>query len=124
MRSFWSGKSDAETLLQTVREVESANWKTQLEAGIDRIGIGDTTLYDHVLDCIIRLGLIPDRVRHLTRLEQYFALARSRTAFRHWKGPNDLIPNHYLVPKVAANAKPEATFADFLNGAAGKSPSR
>lgn len=50
LEALWSNKSDLETLLQTVRDVESANCKTKLEAGIDRIGIGDTTLYDHVLD--------------------------------------------------------------------------
>ena len=76
LETFWSGKSDAETLLQTIRDVESTNWKTQLEAGIDRISIGDTTLYDHVLDWSVRLGLISDRFRHLTGLDQYFAMAR------------------------------------------------
>lgn len=58
LEAFGSGKSNAQTLLQTVHEVEATNWKTQIEAGIDRIGIGDTTLYDHVLDWSIRLGLM------------------------------------------------------------------
>ncbi|QYO68118.1 sensor histidine kinase [Leptolyngbya sp. 7M] len=70
LEAFWSSKSDAESLLQTVRDVEFANWKTQLEAGIDRIGIGDTTLYDHVLDWTVRLGLIPERFQSLTGLDQ------------------------------------------------------
>ncbi|PMB24310.1 5-methyltetrahydropteroyltriglutamate--homocysteine S-methyltransferase [Fischerella thermalis CCMEE 5198] len=115
LEAFWSGKSDAETLLQTVREVEFANWTTQLEAGIDRIGIGDTTLYDHVLDWSVRLGLIPDRVRHLAGLEQYFALARGNDGvpaleMTKWFDTN----YHYLVPEIAADAQPEANFADFL----------
>ncbi|MEH1831669.1 MAG: hypothetical protein V7L29_06220, partial [Nostoc sp.] len=42
LEAFWSGKLEGESLLQTVRQVEESNWKTQLEAGIDRIGIGDT----------------------------------------------------------------------------------
>lgn len=37
LEAFWSGKSDAETLLQTVCEVEASNWKTQLEAGIQNL---------------------------------------------------------------------------------------
>jgi 5-methyltetrahydropteroyltriglutamate--homocysteine methyltransferase len=48
LEAFWSGKLEAESLLQTVTEVEEANWQTQLAAGIDRIGIGNATLYDHV----------------------------------------------------------------------------
>lgn len=52
----WSGNFKAETLLQTVHDVEAANWQTQLTADINQIGIGDTTLYDHVLDWSVRLG--------------------------------------------------------------------
>jgi len=115
LEAFWSGKSDAETLLQTVQGVESANWKTQLEVGIDRIGIGDTTLYDHVLDWSVRLGLIPDRFRHLAGLDQYFAMARGKDGIPALEMTKWFDTNyHYLVPEFAADAKPEANFADFL----------
>jgi 5-methyltetrahydropteroyltriglutamate--homocysteine methyltransferase len=115
LEAFWSNKSDAETLLQTVREVESANWKTQLEDGIDRIGIGDTTLYDHVLDWSVRLGLIPDRFRHLSGLDQYFAMARGKDGIPALEMTKWFDTNyHYLVPEIAADAQPEANFADFL----------
>lgn len=50
LEAFWSGKSDAEALLKTVQEVELASWKTQLEAGIDRIGIGDTSPLQEVTE--------------------------------------------------------------------------
>jgi 5-methyltetrahydropteroyltriglutamate--homocysteine methyltransferase len=115
LEAFWSSKSDAETLLQRVQAVESANWKTQLEAGIDRIGIGDNTLYDHVLDWSIRLGLIPDRFRHLSGLDQYFVMARGKDGvpaleMTKWFDTN----YHYLVPEIASDAQPEANFADFL----------
>jgi 5-methyltetrahydropteroyltriglutamate--homocysteine methyltransferase len=115
LEAFWSGKSDTETLLQTVREVEFANWKTQLEAGIDRIGIGDTTLYDHVLDWSVRLGLIPDRFRHLSGLDQYFAMARGKDGIPALEMTKWFDTNyHYLVPEIAADVEPEANFADFL----------
>ncbi len=115
LEAFWSSKSDAETLLKTVREVEFANWQTQLEAGIDRIGVGDSTLYDHVLDWSVRLGLIPDRFRHLSELDQYFAMARGEDdipalEMTKWFDTN----YHYLVPEIASDAQPEANFADFL----------
>ncbi len=115
LEAFWSGKSDTETLLQTVHEVEAFNWKTQLDAGIDRIGIGDTTLYDHVLDWSIRLGLIPDRFRHLSGLDQYFAMARGKDGIPALEMTKWFDTNyHYLVPEIAADSKPQATFADFL----------
>lgn len=115
LEAFWSSKSDAETLLQTVREIEFANWKTQLEAGIDHIGIGDTTLYDHVLDWSVRLGLIPDRFRHLSGLDQYFAIARGKDGIPALEMTKWFDTNyHYLVPEIAADAQPEANFADFL----------
>ncbi|MBF2079903.1 MAG: 5-methyltetrahydropteroyltriglutamate--homocysteine S-methyltransferase [Synechococcales cyanobacterium T60_A2020_003] len=115
LEAFWSNKSDAETLLQTVQEVEFSNWKTQLEAGIDRIGIGDTTLYDHVLDWTVRLGLIPDRFHPLAGLDQYFAMARGKDGIPALEMTKWFDTNyHYLVPEIAADAKPEANFADFL----------
>jgi 5-methyltetrahydropteroyltriglutamate--homocysteine methyltransferase len=115
LEAFWNNKSDMETLLQTVRAIESANWKAQLEAGIDRIGVGDNTLYDHVLDWSIRLGLIPDRFRHLAGLDQYFAMARGQDGIPALEMTKWFDTNyHYLVPEVASNAQPEANFADFL----------
>ncbi|MGI0495082.1 hypothetical protein ACN4EG_25130 [Alkalinema pantanalense CENA528] len=73
LEAFWSGKSDAESLLQKVREVEFANWKIQLEAGIDRIGIADTTLYDHVLNWSVRSHMCDsefgDIIQHIERLD-------------------------------------------------------
>jgi 5-methyltetrahydropteroyltriglutamate--homocysteine methyltransferase len=114
LEAFWSSKSDAETLLQTVREVEFANWQTQLQAGIDRIGIGDTTLYDHVLDWSVRLGLIPDHFRHLTGLDQYFAMARGRDGIPALEMTKWFDTNyHYLVPGIDQVLQP-ADFSDFL----------
>jgi len=114
LEAFWSHKSEAETLLQTVQDVEFANWKTQLEAGIDRIGIGDTTLYDHVLDWSVRLGLIPDRFRHLSGLDQYFAMARGKDGIPALEMTKWFDTNyHYLVPEIDRTFQP-ADFGDFL----------
>jgi 5-methyltetrahydropteroyltriglutamate--homocysteine methyltransferase len=115
LETFWSGKSDAETLLQIIHEIESTNWKAQISAGIDLISIGDTTLYDHVLDWTVWLGLIPERFQFLAGLEQYFAMARGKDGvpaleMTKWFDTN----YHYLVPEIAANASPQANFAEFL----------
>jgi 5-methyltetrahydropteroyltriglutamate--homocysteine methyltransferase len=114
LEAFWSNKSDAETLLQTMQEVEFFNWKAQLEAGIDRIGIGDTTLYDHVLDWTVRLGLSPDRFRHLSGLDQYFAMARGKGGIPALEMTKWFDTNyHYLVPEIDPVLQP-ADFSDFL----------
>ncbi|MGK7952490.1 MAG: 5-methyltetrahydropteroyltriglutamate--homocysteine S-methyltransferase [Xenococcaceae cyanobacterium] len=115
LESFWRNKITAESLLQTVREVEEASWKTQLAAGIDRIGIGDATLYDQVLDWAVRLGLIPQRFQAFTGLERYFAMARGKAGtpaleMTKWFDTN----YHYLVPEIDNNITPKADFTDFI----------
>jgi 5-methyltetrahydropteroyltriglutamate--homocysteine methyltransferase len=115
LEAFWSGKLEAESLLQTVTEVEEANWQTQLPLGIDRIGIGDATLYDHVLDWTVRLGLIPQRFQQLKGLARYFAMARGQgeipaLEMTKWFDTN----YHYLVPEITADIIPQADFTDFI----------
>jgi 5-methyltetrahydropteroyltriglutamate--homocysteine methyltransferase len=115
LESFWSGKLEAESLLQTVREVETASWKNQLAAGIDRIGIGDATLYDHVLDWTIRLGLIPQRFQAFTGLERYFAMARGKDNLAALEMTKWFDTNyHYLVPEINSDITPQADFTDLI----------
>ena len=61
LEGHWRGKVTADELLETFRAVQKQSAEAQLAANIDRIGVGDGTLYDHVLDWTIRLGFIPDR---------------------------------------------------------------
>ncbi|MBE9168306.1 5-methyltetrahydropteroyltriglutamate--homocysteine S-methyltransferase [Pleurocapsales cyanobacterium LEGE 06147] len=114
LEAFWSGKLEAESLLQTIREVEEASWKTQLVAGIDRIGIGDATLYDRVLDWTVRLGLIPQRFQQLTGLARYFAMARGKEEIPALEMTKWFDTNyHYLVPEINSDLLP-ADFGDYL----------
>ncbi|NMG11095.1 5-methyltetrahydropteroyltriglutamate--homocysteine S-methyltransferase [Brasilonema sp. UFV-L1] len=114
LEAFWSGKIAAESLLQTVREVEEANWKTQLDAGIDKIGIGDTTLYDHVLDWAFRFGFIPERFQQFSGLERYFVMARGQEGIPALEMTKWFDTNyHYLVPEIISETQ-SADFSDFL----------
>ncbi len=114
LEAFWSGKLEAELLLQTVREVEESNWKTQLETGIDFIGIGDTTLYDHVLDWTFRFGLIPKRFQQVSGLERYFTMARGKEGIPALEMTKWFDTNyHYLVPEIAEETL-SVDFSDFL----------
>jgi 5-methyltetrahydropteroyltriglutamate--homocysteine methyltransferase len=115
LESFWRSETTADNLLQTVKEVKEASWKTQLAAGIDRIGIGDATLYDHVLDWTIRLGLIPERFQAFTGLERYFAMARGKEGIPALEMTKWFDTNyHYLVPEINSDIIPKADFTDFL----------
>ncbi|PSO50440.1 MAG: 5-methyltetrahydropteroyltriglutamate--homocysteine S-methyltransferase [Cyanobacteria bacterium SW_9_44_58] len=114
LEAFWKGESDKESLLHTCRTVETDNWKTQLEAGIDRIGVGDATLYDHVLDWAVRLGIIPQRFRNLSGLDRYFAMARGKNEIPALEMTKWFDTNyHYLVPEVDGTLQPH-DFSGFL----------
>ena len=115
LEAYWKGKIDRDSLLQTFRQVEEESWQSQRAAGVDRIGVGGATLYDHVLDWVVRFGLIPLRFRELEGLGRYFAMARGVPAIpalelTKWFDTN----YHYLVPELDHDLKPETDFADFL----------
>ena len=56
LEAHWKGKVSTNELLETFRAVQQQSAEAQLAAKIDRIGVGDATLYDHVLDWTVRLG--------------------------------------------------------------------
>jgi 5-methyltetrahydropteroyltriglutamate--homocysteine methyltransferase len=116
VEAFWKSKIDADELMSTKREVEEAGWIRQLDAGIDRIGVGDSTLYDHVLDWTHRLGLIPERFTHLQGLERYFAMARGQSGttaleLTKWFDTN----YHYLVPEIGREFAPRLAADEYLS---------
>ncbi len=79
LESYWSGKSDAKTLLNVAAGLRAANWARQKALGITVIPSNDFSLYDQVLDTSVMLGAIPEiygwRGGPVT-LDTYFAMAR------------------------------------------------
>jgi hypothetical protein len=61
LETYWAGTTDRTHLLDVAAQVEKANLLAQVDAGIERIGVGSFSLYDQVLDWAFRLGLIPSR---------------------------------------------------------------
>ncbi len=115
VEGYWKGKVEADELLATMRQVEEAGWHAQLEAGVDRIGVGDATLYDHVADWAIRTGLVAGRFQPFQGLDRTFAMARGAPdvpalELTKWFDTN----YHYLVPEVDADTTPTADYADFI----------
>lgn len=115
LEAFWSGAIDEKALRAASAQVAAQSLKTQSDAGIDLIAVGDHTLYDHVLDWTFRFGCAPARFAAMTGLTQYFAMARGvdeapALDMSKWMGTN----YHYLVPEIDASLKPSARFDDFV----------
>lgn len=107
LEKYWQGTIDQEALLRTAKEVEEVGWKAQ--AGLDLLTVGDFTLYDHILDISVLLGVIPPRFHHpkgeKVSLDTFFRIARGRapsgedvpaSEMTKWFDTN----YHYIVPEV------------------------
>jgi 5-methyltetrahydropteroyltriglutamate--homocysteine methyltransferase len=79
LESYWSGKSDEKSLVETARSLRAANWARQKSLGISVIPSNDFSFYDQVLDTSVMVGAIPDiygwRGGEVS-LATYFAMAR------------------------------------------------
>src|SRR3972149_10245970 len=97
LEGLWRGKSDEASLLKVLAAVEEQGEQAQSQAGIDMVGVGDATLYDHVLDWSHRLGIIPARFRHLDGLDLRFAMARGAAGIQP-PGPTQWVGTNYPHP--------------------------
>ena len=119
LESFWSGKTDEKTLLETAAALRVANWARQKALGVTVIPSNDFSLYDHVLDTSIMVGAIPDAYRWTggkVSLETYFSMARGSQDERESCGHSHAAGvgrpaqemtkwfdtnYHYMVPELA-----------------------
>jgi len=79
LESYWAGKSSASELLNTAKDLRSANWQSQHARGVTHIPSNDFSLYDHVLDYSALFGVIPEVYgwhSGAVPLDTYFAMAR------------------------------------------------
>lgn len=111
LEGYWSGKINAEALLEVGKQLRLTHWTIQREAGIDVIPSNDFSLYDQVLDITLMVDAIPPRFANLeepTELDLYFAMARGATQgelnlpameMTKWFDTN----YHYIVPEIKEN---------------------
>lgn len=104
---YWKGRISVDELEASAAEIRRANWKRQIDAGIDLIPVGDFSLYDHVLDMSLMLEHVPPRFKpddDLSDLDRYFRMARGRSRegspvaaceMTKWFDTN----YHYIVPE-------------------------
>ncbi|KAI9907838.1 hypothetical protein PsorP6_016594 [Peronosclerospora sorghi] len=117
LEKFWRNKISEDELYQVAHAVEEANWRKQVDAGVNRVGVGLFSLYDHVLDWTYYLGFAPERFAKVpTGLAQYFAMARGVDGIpaldmTKWFDSN----YHYEVPELNAKSSPKANFSSYVN---------
>ncbi|KAJ9458713.1 5-methyltetrahydropteroyltriglutamate--homocysteine methyltransferase [Diplonema papillatum] len=112
LEKYWAKKTSEEELLAAYKSVLEQGVKDQMEAGIQVIGVGDHTLYDHVLDWAERFGLTSKRVKEagLTGLDAYFTQARGRDGIPALDMTKYFDSNyHNMVPEVPAGVEPKLT---------------
>src|SRR5216684_4568324 len=83
LESYWSGKSDEKSLVETAAGLRAANWARQKSLGINVIPSNDFSFYDQVLDTSVMVGAIPEVYRWKggpVSLATYFAMARGSQA--------------------------------------------
>jgi len=107
LERYWTGESDAATLLAIAAELRARHWQLQQDKGIDVIPSNDFSLYDQVLDLTAVLGAVPPRFAgEAAGLDTYFAMARGTAAapameMTKWFDTN----YHFIVPEFHAGQR-------------------
>ncbi|MCS6797480.1 MAG: 5-methyltetrahydropteroyltriglutamate--homocysteine S-methyltransferase [Myxococcota bacterium] len=108
LESFWAGTSGPNELHAAAAGLRERHWKLLGEKGIDHVPSNDFSLYDHVLDMAVTLGVVPTRYRAIADpLARLFAMARGFQDERSgmdvpalemtkWFDTN----YHYIVPEL------------------------
>jgi 5-methyltetrahydropteroyltriglutamate--homocysteine methyltransferase len=108
LEAYWSGKHSSKTLLETASELRRRHWSVMKEKGIDHIPSNDFSLYDHMLDMAVAVGVVPKRYEAIgDPVARYFAMARGfqdpatgldlpALEMTKWFDTN----YHYIVPEL------------------------
>ena len=108
LEDYWSGRIDERALLEVAAGIRRENWRSLAAAEVGFVPSNDFSLYDHVLDLSLTLGVIPDRFEPLRGgdpLDLMFAMARGASVggeeipameMTKWFDTN----YHYLVPEL------------------------
>lgn len=77
LEKYWKSAITQEELIKVAQSIEESSWQLQKDAGIDRIAVGDYTLYDNMATWVERLGIVPERFSKMEAgLDRMFAMSR------------------------------------------------
>jgi 5-methyltetrahydropteroyltriglutamate--homocysteine methyltransferase len=115
VEAYWAGKSSLDELEATGRELRARHWRTQADAGVEMVPVGDFAWYDHVLEWTTLLGAVPARFGQPAdtpvTMDTLFRMGRGRAPtgtpaaaceMTKWFDTN----YHYIVPELT----PSQTF--------------
>jgi 5-methyltetrahydropteroyltriglutamate--homocysteine methyltransferase len=115
VEAYWAGKSSLDELEATGRELRARHWRTQADAGVEMVPVGDFAWYDHVLEWTTLLGAVPARFGQPAdspvSMDTLFRMGRGRAPtgtpaaaceMTKWFDTN----YHYIVPELT----PSQTF--------------
>ncbi|MGF1626016.1 MAG: 5-methyltetrahydropteroyltriglutamate--homocysteine S-methyltransferase [Alphaproteobacteria bacterium] len=108
VEAYWKGSSSADALQAAARDLRTAHWRRQADAGITIIPSNDFAFYDHVLNAAVTFGAVPPRFAGVgaSPLDRMFAMARGvddvpAMEMTKWFDTN----YHYIVPELAADTR-------------------
>jgi 5-methyltetrahydropteroyltriglutamate--homocysteine methyltransferase len=116
LERYWAGQSSEADLQRQAAQIRRENWQAQQRAGASWVAVGDFSLYDHVLDLALQLGIVPQRfggAQAARDLHTYFLMARGKAgqgAERAEARPLEMTKwfdtnYHYLVPELEQGAE-------------------
>jgi 5-methyltetrahydropteroyltriglutamate--homocysteine methyltransferase len=127
-------------LREVAAELRARHWRLQADHGIERIPVGDFSLYDHMLDAACSVGAVPERFGGTAfdplddgGLTRYFAMARGGDLDGREVAPLEMTKwfdtnYHQLVPEldpdVPFEARPAASAAQLAEALALGVPAR
>ena len=77
LEKHWKGNLSLEALLEVANQVESSAWDLHIQAGIDKVTVGNQYLYDGILTWTEYLGVVPTRFETMNPgASRMFAMAR------------------------------------------------
>jgi 5-methyltetrahydropteroyltriglutamate--homocysteine methyltransferase len=119
----WAGVISAAALREIGDALEAGNVDAQAAAGVGLVGVGDHTLYDHVLDWTARLGAAPARFGDGPAEvggDVYFAMARGKEGVAALDMSKFLGTNyHYMVNEIGKGFAVRPDFTEFVGRIAG-----
>ncbi len=109
LESYWSGKTDARALRDEAAALRSRGWSAQRDRGVTVLPSNDFSLYDHVLDTSVMLGVVPEAYGPPgadLSLDRYFAMARGDATVKAMEMTKWFDTNyHYIVPEFRADQR-------------------
>ena len=123
LERHWAKTSTRAELEAQAKVLRERNWLSMHAARIDHVPSNDFSLYDHVLDMAVTLGVVPERYQVLEDpLSRYFAMARGAQdpskgidlgalEMTKWFDTN----YHYIVPELEAEQRFELAPSKILS---------